>query len=178
MLCVLLLWLSFNSFWQDWQFSLVKVWLNFSLQFFQAEGQLDKRDPSLTWCRDLFYFYTSGTSFYSKRTHENNSLPLAHKVNITFLVGFFLTSCSGIASLCRKIQISCSLPDLPLLAAGMNELCRWEQPQHLAAHLLPPEYVQLSLNTITHQALSNLLLIWFHLVCPGFVTMSLRGFYM
>lgn len=28
---------------------------------------------------------------------------------------------------------------LPLVAAGMNKACRWEQPQHLAAHLLPPE---------------------------------------
>lgn len=89
MLCVLLLWLSFNSFWQDWQFSVVKVWLKFSLQFFKAKSQLDKRDPSLTWCRHLFYFYTSSTSFYSKRTHENNNLPPVCKENITFLVVFF-----------------------------------------------------------------------------------------
>lgn len=89
MLCVLLLWLSFNSFWQDRQDSVVKVWLKFSLWFFKAKSQLDKSDPSLTWYRNLFYCYISGTSFYSRRTHENNNLPPAHKENRAFLVFFF-----------------------------------------------------------------------------------------
>lgn len=82
----MLLQLPFNSFWQDWQFSI--VWLKFSLWFFKAKSQLNKSDPSLTWYRDLFYCYTSGISSYSKRTHENNNLPPAHKENRTFLVFF------------------------------------------------------------------------------------------
>lgn len=135
-LCCFVEWDSFNSF---WQFSVVEVWLQFSLHFFKAKSQVDESGPSLVWCRDQFYCCTLVISFYSKRTHiKNNLLPEPREDRALLFLNFPPTP-TPVGRNSISTQEDPDAVHLPSVATGMNEACRWEQPQHLAAHLLPPD---------------------------------------